>query len=140
MNNHNVSLNNSNAFSANYNRHNSVSPIQPSTADQTDALHLLNDLKKLSQLNKWIFITHTAEIPSRATLEAAGIDLRKLVVLKESASLSELEVINKALCANTASAIISSKPKLHEDVLSVLQSATVYSTKVMFTDSSVSLH
>ncbi|MBL4831404.1 MAG: hypothetical protein JKY55_16155 [Aliivibrio sp.] len=140
MNNHNVSLNNSNAFSANYNRHNSVNPLQSSTADQMDSLHLLRNLKELSQLNKWIFITHAADIPSRAILEAAGIDLRKLVVLKESTSLSELEVINRALCANTASAIISSKPKLQEDVLSVLRNATVYSTKVMFTGSSVSLH
>ncbi|MGF1763695.1 hypothetical protein [Aliivibrio kagoshimensis] len=132
--------NNALAFNNGYNRKNPLSGIQTSTVDNSDADQLLKTLKELSRLNKWIFITHTADIPERGILEAAGIDLSKLVVLKESSSLSDLEVINKALCANTASAIISAKPEHHKDALSVLQHAAEFTTKVMFTSSAVSLH
>jgi cell division inhibitor SulA len=140
MNNQYTLRNNALAFNNGYNRQTTLSDIQTSTVDHSNAEQLLEALKELSRLNKWIFITHTADIPERSILEAAGIDLSKLVVLKESSSLSDLEVINKALCANTASAIISAKPKRHKDALSVLQHAAEFTTKVMFTNSSVCLH
>lgn len=69
--------------------------------------HFIKILKSLSKQNKWIFITANTAMPSSEILMLHGIELSRLIRLKASHHLNELETIEKAKKSGTASAIIS---------------------------------
>lgn len=69
---------------------------------------LFSRLSMLSQRPSWLLFTAGATLPTTLELNAYGIDPRKVVKIKASNSMTEKEIIIKALYAQNASAIVAS--------------------------------
>lgn len=96
-----------NTYSNSFNH--SISQHVTSAANLVNAQcesHFIQTVKTLSKQNKWIFITANTSMPSCETLLMHGVELNRLVRLKPSHHLSEIETIEKAKLSGTASAII----------------------------------
>lgn len=96
-----------NTYSNSFNH--SISQHVTSAANLVNAQcesHFIQTLKSLSKQNKWIFITANTTMPSCETLLMHGVELNRLIRLKPSHHLSEMETIEKAKQCGTASAII----------------------------------
>ena len=68
---------------------------------------LLSRLSMLSKRPSWLLFTSEATLPTTSELIAFGIDTNKVIKIKASTSMSEKDIILKALKAQNASAIVS---------------------------------
>lgn len=97
-------------YTKTYEQNRSYSPINHTAVTSSDFSHFLAVLHELSQKQRWVFFTSNVPVPSKAVLLSAGIDINKIVVMKASRTMTEEQIISKAISCGTASAIIGLKP------------------------------
>lgn len=94
--------------------YNAVLPHQKfSSLAQNDHIYSQNSLlfSRLSRLSKqphWLLFTAGATLPTTQELHSFGIESHKVIKIKSSHSMSEKDIIIKALFARNASAIVAS--------------------------------
>ena len=62
----------------------------------------------LSKKPNWLLFTAGATLPTNQELQSFGIEPHKVIKIKESYSITEKDIILKALAAKNASAIVAS--------------------------------
>jgi cell division inhibitor SulA len=79
-------------------------PTQPINA----SAQLLQQLAALSQLNQWILFTSECPRPDLSQLTASNICCKNVIQMKPSHSLTEIEIVMKAIRSGNAAAVVAS--------------------------------
>lgn len=84
-------------------------PIEVCFSDekQTQLAYFLRILKQASQQNRWIMFIGDEAMVDKRLLQGAGIDLNKVLLLKNKKGLSDQELMEKALNTGNCSAVIA---------------------------------
>ncbi len=98
---------------------------------------LFSRLSMLSKRPSWLLFTAGATLPTTPELDAFGIDARKVVKIKASNSMSEKDIIIKALNAKNASAIVASDHFSHQDKQELIALAQQNSCELFFMSASI---
>ncbi|MGO2324268.1 hypothetical protein [Vibrio casei] len=95
---------------------------------------LLSRLSMLSKRPSWLLFTSEATLPTTSELIAFGIDTNKVIKIKASTSMSEKDIILKALKAQNASAIVSGDNFTEEEKNELTLKAKQVSCEIFFMD------
>ncbi|OEF24148.1 hypothetical protein [Vibrio rumoiensis] len=98
---------------------------------------LFSRLSMLSKRPRWLLFTAEATLPTIPELVAFGIDASKVVKIKASLSMTEKDIILKAISAKNASAIVSSDNFSCEDKASLILKAKEVGCEIFFMDQSI---
>lgn len=84
-------------------------PIEVCFSDekQTQLAYFLRILKQASQQSRWIMFIGDEAMIDKNLLQSAGIDLNKILLLKNKKGLSDQKLMEKSLSAGNCSAVIA---------------------------------
>ncbi|MCW8331292.1 cell division protein FtsZ [Photobacterium sp. SDRW27] len=84
-------------------------PIEVCFSDekQTQLAYFLRILKQASQQSRWIMFIGDEAMIDKKLLQSAGIDLHKVLLLKNKKGLSDYSLMEKALSTGNCSAVIA---------------------------------
>lgn len=123
--------------------HNAVLPHQAFTsfAHNDDVYSenssLFSRLSMLSKKPNWLLFTAGAILPTNQELQTFGIETHKVIKIKASHSMTEKDIILKALAAKNASAIVASDNFSAQDKDTLRTQARQNGCEVFFMNNSI---
>ncbi|MGV3000799.1 hypothetical protein [Vibrio sp. E150_018] len=98
---------------------------------------LFSRLSMLSKRPNWLLFTAGATLPTNQELQSFGIEAHKVIKIKESHSMTEKDIILKALNAKNASAIVASDNFSIQDKEALKNQASQSGCEIFFMDSTI---
>lgn len=100
-------------------------PIEVCFSDekQTQLAYFLRILKQASQQSRWIMFIGDEAMIDKNLLQSAGIDLNKVLLLKNKKGLTEQKLMEKALSTGNCSAVIATGDVEHFETEEIRQAA-----------------
>lgn len=119
-------------YTKTYGQIESYSSTHHTTLTSSEFSNFLAVLQDLSHQQRWVFFTSNAPVPSKAVLLSAGIDISKIVVMKPSRTMTEEQIISKAISCGTASAIIGLLPSTTSQCQAITEQAKRSNVRTFF--------